>query len=171
MKGKIKKIIRIILISLAVCRAAYLLMEFAMLIFDIYLPIKMTYLGSAKGKMAEHYFDIPEHWLCYDYLCCGNGYDCFSTQKEFEFERQAARCNFHDFDFELEFREGKMYIYSYGVPLKKLEYSKWHITDIGHYYYSRAYFDKEEFQEGIYYFYEIDNVGIGNMGLEPLPYL
>lgn len=121
MKEKIKRIIRIILISLAVCRAAYLLMEFAMLIFDIYLPIKMAYLGSAKGNKSE-LFDEPSFWLNFRYLYCGEGYYCFLTQEEYEFEDNIQNCHFHDFDFDLEIKAGKMYIFSYGVPLKKMEY-------------------------------------------------
>lgn len=167
MKGKIKKIIRIILISLAVCRAAYLLMEFAMLIFDIYLPIKMTYLGSAKGNKSE-LFDEPSFWLNFRYLYCGEGYYCFLTQEEYEFEDNIQNCHFHDFDFDLEIKAGKMYIFSYGVPLKKMEYCKGHVTEIGHHYYNRAVFDKEDFEEGIYYFYEIDDVGIGSMMSEDM---
>lgn len=58
-----------------------------------------------------------------------------------------------------------MYVYSYGVSLEKLEYHKGHLTIWGDYY-NRAKFSREKFQEGIYYFYEIDDVGIGDMSLE-----
>lgn len=50
------------------------------------------------------------------------------------------------------------------MPDRYIE-EKGHLTVFGDYY-NRAEFEKEKFTEGVYYFYEIDDVGIGDMVLE-----
>lgn len=127
-----------------------------------YNRAEITYLGTAKGKESTR-FDPPGFWLSFKYLYSGNGYDFFDSAGIYNYIKKET--NFHDLDFDLEIKKGKVYIYSYGVPIKKLEYYKGRTTVWGDYY-NRAVFSKEEFTDGIYYFYEMDDIGLGDMSLE-----
>lgn len=122
-----------------------------------YKEIELTYLGSADGTWDTYFFCTPSYALKQNFLYCNFGYGLYGPGT-------AERCNLHNFDFNLEFRESKRYVYS-GVPIDKLEYCHNLYTKNGEYY-SRATFSKDRFQEGRYYFYEIDNIRIGSMALE-----
>jgi len=164
MKKKAKKCMLVVGIFLFIS-IAWIVFDAIRYVYNLfYTNIDITYLGKAEGVETD-YFDPPTFWLEYRYLYCGNGYHYFTTYEGYE--RLCEECSLQNFDFNLKIHGNKMYIYSYGVPIDKLEYYKGHLTVFGDYY-NRAEFSKEKFKEGVYYFYEIDDVGIGDMLLEDM---
>lgn len=65
-------------------------------------------------------------------------------------------------DFDFIFNEEHYYICSYGYPLKELKYSV-NYTNAADKFYNRAKIDKKNYKEGVWYFYEIENIDIANM--------
>lgn len=123
--------------------------------FFVYRPVDMVYLGSAKGTWDSDFYFAPKRCMENDFLYYNMGYAILD-------EDVVNRCGMSDFDFQLEKKEGKICIYSYGFPIVRLMYDKTRTSRLGHYYYNKAVFSKDKFQDGIYYFYETDYIKIGD---------
>ena len=127
-----------------------------MILFDffVYISVDVIYLGSAKGIWDSDFYFVPESCMENDFLYYNMGYAILDDDT-------INRCRMSDFDFQLEKKDGKIYVYSYGFPLVRLMYDKTRISTRG-YHYNRAVFSRDEFQDGTYYFYETDYIPIGD---------
>lgn len=123
-----------------------------------YEPIELVYLGSGEGVLDKNFMCGPENYTKQQYLFCDYGYGILDKET-------ISRCNLHNLDFDLIIKKNKKYIYSYCVPLEKLEYCK-NLLTVNQEYYNRATCVTDEYQDGIYYFYEIDDINIGTMWYE-----
>lgn len=126
--------------------------------------IKLTYIGSAVGECPyfedENGLINPEKWKEKKYVYCGcQSYRIF--KKEDHIKAFSEKCNLK-YNFEFTFRDGHRYVCAYGYPLKALEYLDKEITHLGTFY-NRAKIDKDSFNEGVWYFYEIEDINIGDM--------
>lgn len=131
---------------------------------DYNREIKLTYIGSAYGECP--YFTeedgnvYPERWADrkYVYNYCQS---YISIKSEKGIRAFSEECNLK-LEFGFVFNEGHNYICAYGYPLKELKYSEIYTTDSG-WFYNRAKIDKENYKEGVWYFYEIEDVNIASM--------
>lgn len=122
--------------------------------FLMYKTVDMVYLGSAKGIWDSNFYPDSDECMENDFLYYNMGYAVLGDET-------VTRCCMSDFDFQFKKRAGKIYVYSYGCPLIKLEYNRGKFSEEG-ICYNKAVFAKDKFQDGIYYFYEADDVPIGN---------
>ena len=127
-----------------------------------YRSVDMIYLGSAKGILDSRFYSVPEYCMENDFLYYNMGYAVLD-------DKAVSRCDMSDFDFQLEEKEGKICVYSYGFPIEKLMYNKTRTSKQGNYY-NKAVFSKDKFKDGVYYFYETDYIPIGDWSGEPLDY-
>lgn len=126
--------------------------------------IELTYLGIATGECPyfkdENELVDPEKWKERKFVYCGcQSYVCIHS--EGRLKAFSEECNLN-YNFDFTFREGHRYVCAYGYPLKTLRYSEREITHDGRYY-NRARLDKKNYRESIWYFYEIDDINLGDM--------
>ena len=126
--------------------------------------VELTYLGSATGECPyfkdENGLVDPEKWKERKFVyCCCQSYVCIHS--EGRMKAFSEECNLN-YNFDFTFREGHRYVCAYGYPLKTLGYSERSITHDGRYY-NRAKLDKRKYKEGEWFFYEIEDINLGNM--------
>lgn len=127
-----------------------------------YRPVELTYLGCAEGKEGGSDF-TPVAFLDFQYLACGLGY---SVSDNLEDLVRSNVENPEEVNFEMTQKEGRMYLCSWHVPLERLEYtSEDNPIEGGHK--NRATFFREEYQEGVCFFYEAEDIDPCSMVLEP----
>lgn len=129
--------------------------------------VELTYLGSATGECPyfkdENGLVDPEKWKEKKFVYCWcQSYVCF--KQEDHIKAFSEECNLN-YNFDFTFREGHRYVCAYGYPLKTLGYSKYGFTYAGAFY-NRARLDKKNYNEGVWYFYEIEDINIGDMSFE-----
>lgn len=92
---------------------------------DEFLELELTYLGSAKVK--ENSTLLKEEQECavhaditkdYTYTY---SYRLFSSKEEYE--NLEKECGFYNEDFKIRFKEGKMFVCSYGKKLQWMKYN------------------------------------------------
>ena len=83
----------------------------------MYKTVDMVYLGSAKGIWDSNFYPDSDECMENDFLYYNMGYAVLGDET-------VTRCCMSDFDFQFKKRAGKIYVYSYGCPLIKLEYNR-----------------------------------------------
>ncbi len=155
------KVIRwIVFIFLAVINGFLVCSVSVGVIKNMYTPVKLLYLGKAEGEWDENFTGSLSTCREYKFYYYEMGYGLITKDT-------VERCKMHNFDFDLK-TDGKQYIYCYASPILKLEYCKNRTTIFGDYY-SRAVYDKRDFQEEIYFFYEMEDIPIGTTEMENIP--
>lgn len=124
---------------------------------DEFLELELTYLGSAKVK--ENSTLLKEEQECavhaditkdYTYTY---SYRLFSSKEEYENLEQ--ECGFYNKDFKIRFKEGKMFVCSYGKKLQWMKYNpSWKAPSGG--LVNRAGFEDMSIAEDYVFFYEFD---------------
>ncbi len=132
-----------------------------LLIKNRYRPVILSYLGCAEGKKNGGFFK-KESYSEFEYLYCNAGYWVGDTLEEL-IEWNVDKPE--EVEFEVNTRKDMMYICSWHVPLKSFEYAPG-CHPIGGGNYNRATFFRDQYQEGVCFFYEAADINPGSMVLE-----
>lgn len=124
---------------------------------DEFYELELKYLGSAKVKEKRAllkdeqecavYKDNAKHYI-YTYA-----YRLFSSKEEYDSLKK--ECGFYNKDFKINFKNGKIFVCSYGKKLQWLKYNpSWKAPSGG--LISRAGFENMDIAEDYVFFYELD---------------
>lgn len=134
-----------------------------------YKEIEIDYLGTMRGGRTQMFFKNPEEWTERDIE--GYMYNYYTGYRTCSGEFIIERYGIYEFDFEPDIDREKQYVLSYGYPIKSLQYTKEYKTKRDKGYYSRAKMDVENYQEGVWFIYKMEDIHLGNMIYEEVDYI
>ena len=139
------------------------------LLHDLYIPYRklmFEYVGSASGKLSIIKSE-PEEWEQEKYVY--NTFEGYFSVRKKGWDFCVKECEWHDFDFQPELKEDEEYVCTYGYRLKTLEYLHKNKTKMSKGYYNRATLYKDDYQDGVYFFYKLkgkNDIHLGSMSEE-----
>lgn len=124
---------------------------------DEFLELEMVYLGSAKVKEKSTLLKEEQECAVHtditkDYMYTYS-YRLFSSKEEYD--SLEKECGFYNEDFKISFKEGRMFVCSYGKKLQWMKYNpSWKAPSGG--LVNRAGFEDMSIAEDYVFFYELD---------------
>lgn len=123
-----------------------------------YKEVEIEYLGSVSGDYRDEFFLEPDVWTGYridEYAY--NRYMGYYTCEG------GLVLSMFEMDFTSDIDKDKQYVVSYDYPIKFLQYTKEYEGYGDEGYYNRAKMDVENYQEGVWFIYQMEDIHLRNM--------
>ena len=134
-----------------------------------YKEIKIEYLGIMKGEDRQIFWIKPEDWTDEDIE--GYMYNFYTGYVTFYGQDIIDRYDNGNYEFRLDIEDEQRYVMSYGYPIKSLQYTRKHTAKRDKGYYNRAKMDTENYREGVWFIYKMEDIHLGNMIYEEVDYI
>ena len=122
-----------------------------------------------RGGRTQIFLKSPEDWTEKDIE--GYMYNFYTGYRTCSGEFIIERYGIYEFDFAPDIEAQKKYVMSYGYPIKSLQYTRKYTTKRDKGYYNRAKMDTENYQEGVWFIYKMEDIHLGNMIYEEVDYI